>query len=149
MSKRLRLTEEKNRGNPASTILFSLIVIAITAIVYLAISLNGKSDAGASSPQQNTSAVSESNGIQYIDISAKGGYTPREITAKANTKSVLRVTTSATFDCSSALVIPSLNYRNNLPPTAVIEIDIPPQTKNSVLRGSCAMGMYRFNINFN
>jgi plastocyanin domain-containing protein len=122
---------------------FTILFIALT-VVFVRSSSGTPKDSSVS-----PSAVSESNGTQYIDITAKGGYTPSSITAKANTKTVLRVKTSSTFDCSSALVIPSLNYRTNLPPTAVTEIDVPPQEVNSVLRGSCAMGMYRFAINFN
>jgi plastocyanin domain-containing protein len=141
MSKRHK--EESSQKGTYFFIGFTVLFIALT-VVFIRSSGSSPKD---SSP--NPSAVSESNGTQYIDITAKGGYTPNSITAKANTKTVLRVKTSSTFDCSSALVIPSLNYRNNLPPTAITEIDVPPQEANSVLRGSCAMGMYRFAINFN
>lgn len=135
---------KKDNNQKTSIILVGLIVLSVITIIYLAKSLNSNSKV---SPQ-TSSTVTESDGVQYINITAKGGYTPSYITAKANIKTVLRVKTSATFDCSSALVIPSLNYRSNLPPTAVTIIDIPPQEQNSVLRGSCAMGMYRFSIKF-
>ena len=148
--KRLRADEEyKNNHSVGPFILLGFVILSVVTIIYLSVALKTKSGNGSNTAGQNSSGVSESNGVQYIDITAKGGYKPGEISAKANLKSILRVTTSATFDCSSALVIPSLNYRNNLPPTAVTEIEIPPQAPSSVLRGTCAMGMYRFNINFN
>ena len=136
---------KKNTNLLTSGILVGFLTFFIILIVFFFRSFN--SSAGGSS--QNPSSVSEVGGIQYIDMTAKGGYTPSSIAAKANIKTVLRVKTAATFDCSSALVIPSLSYRKNLPPTAITEIDIPPQEQNTVLRGACAMGMYRFSINFN
>lgn len=122
------------RGLIALTTVFSLIII------FLLISLK--------SAPSVVSDVVISEGIQYIDLTAKGGYSPRELTAKANINTVLRVKTSGTFDCSSALVIPKLNYRNNLPPTGITEIKIPPQDQNTEMRGTCSMGMYKFNIKF-
>jgi plastocyanin domain-containing protein len=121
------------------------VFFVILTIIFIKFSTNNSGDLS----QNTTSAVSDSNGIQYVDVTAKGGYTPSNISAKANTKTILRMKTSSTFDCSSALVIPSINYRNNLPPTAVTEIEIPSQKPGTTLRGACAMGMYRFSINFN
>jgi len=135
----------KGEGNQlTSRILVGLVVLSVITTLYLV----KLSNSGPKDPSQNPPAVTQLNGIQYIDLTAKGGYTPSSITAKANVQTVLRVKTSSTFDCSSSLVIPSLSYRNNLPPTAVTEIDIPPQAENTVLKGTCSMGMYRFSIKF-
>ena len=57
--------------------------------------------------------------------------------------------TSGTFDCSSALVIPALGYRTNLPAQGVTDIEVPPQAAGTRLQGLCAMGMYSFVVNFN
>lgn len=88
------------------------------------------------------------NGAQVVAVTAKGGYAPSNSVAKANTETVLQVTTRGTFDCSSALVIPSIGYRTNLPPSGVTNIAIPPQKPGTVLQGTCSMGMYNFAINF-
>jgi plastocyanin domain-containing protein len=56
--------------------------------------------------------------------------------------------TTGTFDCSSTLNIPSLNYQKNLPATGVTEIEIPPQPAGSTIEGLCGMGMYKFEIAF-
>lgn len=89
------------------------------------------------------------DGVQIIDIAAKGGYSPRVSEAKAGVPSILRVSTKGTFDCSSALVIPSLGYRKNLPPSDVTDIKLPPQEAGTSLQGLCSMGMYSFTVNFN
>jgi len=55
------------------------------------------------------------DGVQIVEIDAKGGYSPRITDAKAGIPTVLKVKTAGTFDCSSAIAIPSLGYRENLP----------------------------------
>lgn len=92
--------------------------------------------------------VSVVDGMQYIDIGAKGGYTPRVTSAASGIPTTIRVRTAGTFDCSSALVLPSIGYRKNLPPTGTTEIALPPQPAGSVLKGLCSMGMYNFQIAF-
>ncbi len=91
-------------------------------------------------------AYVEANNMQYIDMTAKAGYYPKVINALANKKTLLKVHTSNTLDCSSALVIPSINYRKNLPVSGTTEIEIPPQKAGTIIKGSCSMGMYTFNI---
>lgn len=85
---------------------------------------------------------------QIIEIEAKGGYSPRASNAKAGMPTILKVKTKGTFDCSSALTIPSLGYSANLPRSGTTEIEIPSQTSGSILKGFCAMGMYYFQITF-
>ena len=88
------------------------------------------------------------DGQQVVEIFAKGGYTPRVTLAKAGLATTLKVSTRGTFDCSSSLVIPALNYRANLRPTGITEVPIGPQTAGTVLQGLCGMGMYSFQIKF-
>ena len=135
---------KKSESISTTNLLLVGILVFGAVIAYLLFSL-GKS------PSNNPGiggSVTEVDGKQYIDITAKGGFFPNTITAKSNIDSVLRVNTQNTFDCSSALVIPSLNYRTNLPATGSTEIQIPSQAPGSELNGMCAMGMYRFKIKF-
>jgi plastocyanin domain-containing protein len=129
-----------------------LIIVAVVfgcVVIFLLLSLNLKvSGTDSVTPNQGGAPVTEVNGTQYIDMTAKGGYYPNSMTAKSGIKTVLRVNTSGTYDCSSSLVIPNLGYRNTLPASGTTEIDIPPQSPNSEIRGSCSMGMYRFVIRF-
>lgn len=100
--------------------------------------------------ESNTKAnnVSIVDGKQIIEIGAKGGYAPKVSTAKADIPTILRVQTRGTFDCSSALAIPSIGYRANLPPSGITEIEVPAQKSGATMRGLCAMGMYNFQIKF-
>ena len=107
----------------------------------------GKTSSDATSQSANN--VSIVDGKQIITISAKSGYSPKVTTAKAGMPTVIKMDTQGTFDCSSALTIPSLGYRNNLPPSGETAIDVPPQKAGTTMRGLCAMGMYNFAVNFN
>ena len=91
----------------------------------------------------------DTNGKQVLEVTAKGGYTPKELNAKANIETVLKITTKNTFDCSSALVIPTLNIKKNLPPSGTTDIAIPPQKAGTKISAACSMGMYAFEISFN
>ena len=88
------------------------------------------------------------DGVQYVDISAKGGYSPRVVTAKAGIPTVLRVKTSGTFDCSASLVIPKLSYQKFLQPSGTEEISIPSEKAQGTMQGLCSMAMYNFQIRF-
>ena len=124
-------------------------IIISAGVVFSAILFANNRDSSGL-PDKEPVAVSQViDGKQVIEIKAKGGYTPREILAKADILTVIRIKTQGTFDCSSALVIPSLNYRKNLAPSGVTEIEVPPQKIGVVINGTCAMGMYGFSIKFN
>lgn len=108
----------------------------------------------AMSPDKNTETASAQNvsinaeGRQIIDLTAKGGYSPNRTVAKAGIPTTLKVHTKGTFDCSSALVIPSLDVQTSLTPSGTKEVEIPPQQPGATIEGSCSMGMYGFEINF-
>lgn len=97
--------------------------------------------------QENIQNVSVVDGKQIIELKAKGGYSPRISTAKAGIPTILRVTTSGTFDCSASVRIPSLGIVKLLSNSGTEDIDLGTQ-KGGVLQGSCGMGMYPFQINF-
>jgi plastocyanin domain-containing protein len=91
----------------------SLLFVAIIALGWMIIAnKQTKTDPQLASTALSSN-VSTENSKQVIEITAKGGYEPRISTAKANIPTVLRVKTSSTFDCSSALRIPSIGYSKN------------------------------------
>ncbi len=94
---------------------------------------------------ENVSIVADQ---QIIALEAKGGFSPTRSVAKAEIPSVLQITTDGTYDCSSAVSIPSLGYRENLPATGRADIEIPPQKAETTINGTCSMGMYSFSIAF-
>lgn len=87
------------------------------------------------------------NGIQYITIEARRGYFPKQTIAQANMPTTLVVETDGTYDCSTALVLPSIGYKKLLPTKGEEIIDLgSPST--GTLQGLCSMGMYSFTILF-
>lgn len=124
----------------------------VLAIIGAAILVAGSvafvaSRSGGSSAEAPANNVAVVDGRQVIDLTAKGGYAPLRSVAQAGLPTVLRVTTRGTFDCSSALRIPSLDVSRTLPPSGVTEIDLgTPQV--GTLEGTCGMGMYPFEVEF-
>ncbi len=111
---------------------------------------------GSSRPQNNIdSAINEpvqnselKDGIQYITINAKGGYSPKVSIAKAGIPTKLIIKTSGTYDCSASLVIRSLGFQKILARTGEEIIDVGIPTAGESLQGICSMGMYNFLIKF-
>lgn len=142
-------TQSKSNKNTV-VILVSIIVIVIGLFAILLIMNRGKS--GSTATQQTKSEtpvnnVSMVDGKQVIEIFAKGGYSPKKSIAKADVPTVIKFKTSGTYDCSSAVTIPSLDVSKNLPGTGETEIEIGPQPVGK-LAGTCSMGMYFFEIDF-
>ena len=129
------------------------IIIAAAVIIGALILVGGKGSGNDAKNGGNQVAqgsnVSIKDGKQIVDIRAKGGYSPRVTVAKADVPTTLKINTQGTFDCSTALVIPSLSYRKNLPPSGTTEVEISAQPAGTKLKGLCSMGMYSFEISFN
>jgi plastocyanin domain-containing protein len=123
----------------------ALSIIISLGLVWGIISIN-KDD--PSNLQTNSNIVREENGVQYIRILARGGYSPKQITAKANMPTVLEIETKGTYDCSAALAIPKLGYQQFLPPTGVTKVEVPQNLASDSLDITCSMGMYSSVINF-
>lgn len=126
-----------------------LVVVAAIIIGGAIIQEKSKKQTQTQLPVQQVIGKTTNDGSQVVEITAKGGYSPRIILAQAGIPTTIKVTTKGTFDCSSALTIPSIGYRTNLPPSGVTEIEVPPQSAGTSLKGVCQMGMYSFAINFN
>ncbi|OGC58074.1 hypothetical protein A3A70_02845 [candidate division WWE3 bacterium RIFCSPLOWO2_01_FULL_42_11] len=85
---------------------------------------------------------------QILELTANRGYSPAILNAKEGVATTLKVKTDGTFDCSSTLVIPKMKYSKTLPSTGVTNVSIPVEKTYGTLTGLCAMGMYKFDINF-
>jgi plastocyanin domain-containing protein len=105
---------------------------------------NDNTEVTASQAGQN---VVIKDGVQYITIVAKGGYSPRTSSVQADIPTKLIVKTNGTYDCSAALVIRSVGYQKILPQTGEEIIDLGTLQKGAVVQGTCSMGMYSFTIN--
>lgn len=136
-----------------------LIIIVVAVIVSLGIFFlndssrnNTKSDTikkSDFSKVENIQNTEIKDGIQYITINAKGGYSPRISNAKAGIPTKLIIKTNGTYDCSSSLSIRSIGYQKILSQTGEEIIDLGIPKKDIPIQGICGMGMYNFLINFN
>lgn len=124
--------------------IFSSILIAVVLIAVAFMIINKSNNA---TPAVNGNNVSMVDGKQIINLTARGGYTPQKSTAKAGLPTILRFTTNGTFDCSSFVRIPSMGVSQSLASSGTTDIDLG-NPKSGILRGSCGMGMYPFEINF-
>lgn len=118
------------------------IIIALLLIGGAIVLSNGRND-----QVSNINNVSIVDGVQIIEINAKGGYQPRRSTAKAGVPTIIRFETTGTFDCSSSVRIPSMNISKILPQSGSTDIEIGSPTA-TVLQGTCGMGMYPFEVDF-
>ncbi len=96
----------------------------------------------------STENVRVEAGTQVVEIKAKGQYSPRVTEAKAGIPTVLRMETDGTFDCTSQLTVPSIGYRQMLPPSGKTDIALESQKAGSSIKGICSMGMYNFEVKF-
>ena len=94
------------------------------------------------------SNVTYSGDKQIIALTAKGGFSPASTVAKSGMPTTIKITTNGTFDCSSSLVIPALNFEKTLPATGITDVEIPAQESGTTINGTCSMGMYSFSVKF-
>jgi len=87
--------------------------------------------------------------VQYVTLTAKGGYSPRVSEAQAGVPTKLVMKTDGTYDCSLSLVIRSIGYQKVLSQTGEEIIDLGTPEAGTSLEGTCSMGMYSFKINYN
>ncbi len=130
--------------NKTGSIILTLALVVGIGIVFIG---GSKNNTGSTSTQ-SAQNVEIKDGVQYITIDAKAGYSPKVSTAKAGIPTKLVVKTNGTYDCSASLVIRSLGYQKILPQTGEDTIDIGTPTAGQPLQGVCGMGMYNFLINF-
>lgn len=131
-------------------------VLSITVVILIfvfGVILLGKPTANPDNNSTEAAQYSESknieirDGVQFITITAEGGYSPKLTKATANTPTKLIVKTDSTYDCSAVLAIKEIGFRKVLQPTGNEEIDLGVPEIGS-LQGVCAMGMYNFYIDF-
>lgn len=123
-----------------------LITLAIMGLALYGLVALIRWDPNADSSGTSANVVIEA-GTQYIDLTAKGGYSPRKTLAQAGIPTVLQVSTNGTYDCSSSINIPEQNIVEYLPPSGTTNITLGTPAAGT-LQGTCAMGMYWFEIEF-
>ncbi len=131
----------------------ALIVITVGLVIGLGIIFLGGPKANNNTRTNNSPVSSIQNteikdGIQYITINVKGGYSPKISIAKAGIPTKLIMKTNGSYDCSLSLVIRSIGFQKILQKTGEEIIDIGTPKAGVPLKGICGMGMYSFEIQF-
>jgi plastocyanin domain-containing protein len=124
-----------------SKFLFVIIVFPILLILGIIFVLQG---------QENIQADTKfENGKQIIEFTAKNGYSPNVINAKAGVESIIRIKTINTYDCTGFLNMPKAGIINTtLKPTGINEFLLAPQKPGEVIRGSCSTGANIIELRF-
>lgn len=135
--------------NKTALIIIALGLIIALGIIFLGTSKNSNSKTDDKNIAQKSIPNTEiKDGIQYVYIDAKGGYSPRLSTAQAGIPTKLIVKTNGTYDCSASLIVRSVGYQKILPKTGEEIIDLGIPKAGTPIRGVCGMGMYSFEIDF-
>lgn len=128
--------------NTAISIIISIAIIGGT--LYFVSNKSAPTDeSGAISQSQN---VEIRDGVQYVTVTAQGGYSPRTSVVKPDIPTKLIVKTNGTYDCSASLVVREAGFQKILQPTGEETIDLGTIKKGGKVQGVCGMGMYNFQI---
>jgi plastocyanin domain-containing protein len=125
------------------------IIITLALVVGIGVMfVRGSKNSTTTTSTQSEKNVEIKEGVQYVTVNAKGGYSPKVSTAKAGIPTKLIVKTDGTYDCSASLVIRSIGYQKVLSQTGEEVIDLGVPKAKQPLRGVCGMGMYSFQVQF-
>ncbi len=128
----------------------NVVISIVISIVLIGGTLYVVSDNSTSSGNGSTTQNIEiRDGVQYVNITANGGYAPRISHVKAGIPTKLVVKTDGTYDCSASLVIRSAGFQKILQPTGEEIIDLGTPKSGEKIQGICGMGMYNFAVDFN
>lgn len=93
-------------------------------------------------PRQTASAVSSSSGVQEVDITVKGGYSPDVIEVERGKPVQLSFYRDEENSCSEELLMPDFNIRRDLPAFKTTLVELLPE-KAGTFTFTCGMGMLR------
>lgn len=129
-----------------NTIISVIISIALIGGTLYFVSDGPASSGGKGAQSQN---VEIRDDVQYVTITAKGGYSPRITQVKGGLPTKLVMRTNDTYDCSLSLVVRSVGFRKMLQSTGEEVIDLGIPKSGEKIWGVCGMGMYNFQIKVN
>ena len=130
------------KKNTVISIIISLVIVGGT--LYFVSDKSASRDAGSEVAQSQNVEIRD--GVQYVTITAQGGYLPRTSVVQPDIPTKLIVKTNATYDCSASLSIREVGFQKILQPTGEEVIDLGTLKKGGMVQGVCGMGMYNFQI---
>ncbi len=96
-------------------------------------------------PHQLATAVSSAPGIQQVDITVKGGYSPNVIEVQRGQPVQLNFYRDEESSCSEELLIPDFSIRRELPAFQTTSVEFLPQQAGR-FEFTCGMHMLRGSI---
>ena len=93
-------------------------------------------------PHQLATAVSSSKGIQKVNITVKGGYSPDVIEVKKGQAVQLNFYRDEDSSCSEELLMPDFSIRRELPAFQTTAVEFLPQ-QTGRFEFTCGMHMLR------
>ncbi|QJX48514.1 cupredoxin domain-containing protein [Hymenobacter taeanensis] len=94
------------------------------------------------STREAVSAVSSSSGVQEVDITVKGGYSPDVIEVEKGKPVQLHFYRDEEASCSEEVLFPDFGIRRELPAFQTTLIELLPQQAGR-FEFTCGMGMLR------
>lgn len=88
------------------------------------------------------SAVSTSSGVQQVDVTVKGGYSPDVIEVERGKPVQLSFYRAEENSCSEELLMPDFSIRRELPAFQTTLVELLPDTPGR-FEFTCGMGMLR------
>jgi plastocyanin domain-containing protein len=93
-------------------------------------------------PKRQTRVIDNSNDVQEVAITVKGGYTPDVIVVKSGRPLRLRFTRQENSSCSEMVLFPEFNQSAMLPEGDEVLVEFTPD-KPGEYNFQCQMGMLR------
>lgn len=93
-------------------------------------------------PHQLATAVSSATGVQQVDITVKGGYSPDVIEVKRGQPVQLNFYRDEESSCSEELLIPDFSIRRELPAFQTTAVEFLPKQAGR-FEFTCGMHMLR------
>jgi plastocyanin domain-containing protein len=128
--------------NTIISIIISLVIVGGT--LYFVSDKKDSTDTNNEITQSQNVEIRD--GIQYVTVTAQGGYSPRISVIQPDIPTKLIVKTNGTYDCSASLSIQEVGFQKILQPTGEEVIDLGTLAKGGKVQGVCGMGMYNFQI---
>lgn len=126
-----------------NTIISIVVSIVLIGGAFYFVSNGSVSSIGEGAQSQN---IEVKDGVQYVTVIAKGGYSPRVSEVQAGLPTKLIIKTNGTYDCSAALIVRSVGFQKMLQPIGEEVIDLGVLQSGKKVSGVCGMGMYNFQI---
>lgn len=126
-----------------NTIISIIVSLALIGGTLYFVSDRSASSGGEVAQSQN---VEIRDGVQYVTVTAGGGYSPRITQIEGGIPTKLIVKTNGTYDCSASLIVRSAGFQKILQPTGEEVIDLGIPKSGEKVQGVCGMGMYSFQI---